>query len=123
MTDSDNILVHDNIITGGRRGISVEGGRGSHIFRNTFTNNTLGCYLMVASLCEVTENNFVDNMRHAKFRSYQLNLWDGNYWDNAVLKFVKIIFGKRMISDYYPISVPSFTFDLHPAQEPYDIGG
>jgi hypothetical protein len=116
--DGDNIEVHGNIITGGMIGIQSGFGTEEHIFRNTITNNVVGCFLYYAELSEVSENNFIGNFQQAVYLNSRSTLWDRNYWDNVFLK-VKIIFGWYD----HPIFIPSFNLDLNPAQEPYDIPG
>lgn len=116
IVDASYVEIHDNIITGSMIGIQSGFGRGVRIFRNTITNNSIGCFLYYAELTEVSENNFIDNFQDAGFINCWLNLWDGNYWDTAFLKVVKIIIG-----GIKPVPIPLFNFDWHPAQEPYDI--
>ena len=48
----------------------------------------------------------------------------GNYWDSWIGVGPKIILGRQAIQyGEAAFFIPGFSFDWHPAQEPYDIGG
>jgi nitrous oxidase accessory protein NosD len=122
LIDANYVEIYGNIITGGSIGIQSGFGKGVHIFRNTITNNSIGCLLFYAELTEVSENNFIDNFQQVGFINCRSILWDGNYWDNTLLK-VKVILGGYLFSGNPSLFIPFFNLDRHPAQEPYDIYG
>jgi len=98
---------------------------------NVISNNTIrnpgsvGIEVESSGHNKIIYNNFMENSRHAfytlynPFSGFNINTWDGNYWDNW-LGFVtpKIIVGQLIRS---VIRIPVFAFDWHPAKEPYDI--
>jgi len=97
--------------------------------RNNFSDNLVGLSSQPFGTV-VTNNNFINNKRHAKqwFRSMGCLLdggtpdciFDGNYWGKA-RRFPYPI-PKRYGMIFFAI-FPCFPlFDWHPAQEPYDIG-
>jgi len=102
---------------------------GSHhniISNNTIRNPTrIGIEIESNGYNKIIFNNFIKNRRHAFFTLYNpffgfnINTWDGNYWDNWFsLVPLKIIIGQFIRSR---IRIPVFAFDWHPAQAPYDI--
>jgi len=107
------------------------------IVQNNIVDNDVGIEIIArAKFNKIYQNNFIGNRRHAS--NTDLNFWTdgnghGNYWDNwiglrneAFSSYPKIILGRRAHSSLYfdfIIYTPWVQFDLHPAQEPYDIGG
>jgi parallel beta-helix repeat protein len=112
-------------------------GENNDISYNTIENNGKGVYLQQDSNYNmITFNNFINNngffMYSFKDRWSKNNVWDNNYWD-SLNGNVKIIVGRLKILLYtwtdwfsrqtYEIALypKRFNFDMHPAQEPYDI--
>lgn len=89
-------------------------------FQNNITGNRiahcgLGLFLEKGDV-QVLKNTFMNNTIHARFyESY--GLWNGNYWGRHHL-LPKPIFGVNNLMSKFPIF---FKWDMHPAQEPYDI--
>ena len=141
----DDTNVYENFIENSTYGIIVGYGI-NYIYRNTFTKNLVGLDLQGAPCCTIKENNFIKNIRDAKF-SYdilqrlilpffvfpQLTKWKNNYWDghdggqkiilgNMILCFLLHIIIDEFF-DIQTIGIPWLNIDWNPAQEPYDIGG
>jgi parallel beta-helix repeat protein len=100
---------------------------------NTISNNNYGIFLYECSLNTIKKNNFLDNEQDAFFRIrlknfilFERNRWRQNYWNQSRL-LPKLIRGYIFIwigSPFTPGAlIPWFTFDWHPAREPYDIAG
>lgn len=102
-----------------------------------------GIQATVISDNKICQNNFVGNRRDAALdflirtlwlyvfltgQPLSRNVWDGNYWNRSrVIPYripgyidIGAFFG---FFGFIIIPFPSFTFDWHPAQEPYDIPG
>jgi len=122
-TGSDHNNITGNVIKRHVLGIYVYGSDYNNISNNEIANNsnkelsfyTGGIRLLQASNNIIYHNNFINNRPHARFMSCT-NLWDGNYWDNKLLRgSPKLILGVGLLG------FPWINFDWHPAQEPYDI--
>jgi parallel beta-helix repeat protein len=82
-------------------------------------NNQYGLLLIRSSMNSITKNNFINNTFNAYFMQHSLlNHWRENYWTDYFGLRLKIIKGTLGLSWF-----PWMNFDLHPAQEPYDIPG
>ncbi len=111
------------------------------ITRNTISNHTSIDNLIIPALSlegrnnTITCNNFINNIRDANNWLYifslsdiftirkNKNVWDGNYWGRPRL-LPKFIFSYIRYERGFPdpaIPLPFFSFDWHPAKEPYDI--
>ncbi|UCF13040.1 MAG: hypothetical protein JSW06_01975, partial [Thermoplasmatales archaeon] len=87
-----------------------------------------------ADNCEVKNNNFINNEKHAYFE-YVLFFqflprikWNGNFWDDWNIRIPRPIKGLKVImfifrpgTGYKNPICPWFNFDWRPAQEPYGI--
>lgn len=131
---SGNNIIRNNVISdSSQRGILIMYGSDDNtICGNIFTNNIWYGLQIETNSNKLYHNNFIGNKFHAAFIRITLvtsiinfNKWDGNYWDNWIglehpllSKFPKIIYGglSRTLS-----LIPCFSFDRHPAKEPYDI--
>jgi len=71
-----------------------------------------GLRLVNSSYTRVTHNNFILNAFNVYPESSPFCSYNGNYWNRPRI-LPKLILGEK----------PLVQFDLHPAQEPYDIGG
>ena len=74
---SNNITISYNLFNsrrdhGGEEGISIVGGRDILIYKNSLRNHghALSIYVDSNSNIEVLENNFINNVRHAKFKVF-----------------------------------------------------
>jgi nitrous oxidase accessory protein len=90
--------------------IYIADGYRNYIFHNNFINNSQTYYYgeWVISRCV--------------FRLFN-NKWDANYWADWKGIGPKLIRGELFIQFIKVYRRPSFSFDWHPAQEPYDIPG
>jgi parallel beta-helix repeat protein len=132
-------LIENNLFIGNDMGVDIDNvydlwHSQNRIIGNHFEKNEIGLRLKKAYNTIVTQNNFVQNKKHATFyeesRSHGNN-WDGNYWSRSFSLFeYKFIFG-RIKTHIQGISFdpenPSYyymrwiNFDRNPAKEPYDI--
>ena len=144
ITDNDNgiyvggneVSIYGNIIEGNGKGIIATSGNSVTIQDNHFENNAIGIKT-TACLITISENNFIDNGKHADFQ-YNLipifllfmsflyrNNWKNNYWDDWKLPIPRPILGSKvfifapMLERFGPF--PSFQFDRRPVITPYDI--
>jgi nitrous oxidase accessory protein len=86
---------------------------------NIESNYQYGLFLIRSSMNLVAKNNFINNTFNAHFiQRSLLNHWRENYWTDYLGLGPKIIKGTLGITWF-----PWMNFDLHPAQELYDIGG
>ena len=124
--DTKNTFISRNIISNNERGIkaysvgpelfSFHFQTNIHIIRNQIHNNTEGVILGTINNL-VSENNFQDNIRNARFKGCIKNSWEHNYWGVTEDKSYHI-FGR--IGIFFKF-IPWINVDWHPAQEPYDI--
>lgn len=132
------VTIRNNIITGNGLDAVVNWDGGIYIQDtiglvtiedNQIENNRpKGIYLMRSSGNVIRRNNFIENERHVGFCYNGFNSdcgfsndWDGNYWDNQINPWVKILFGT--FGNKWLSLIPFVAFDFHPAKEPYDTGG
>ena len=128
---SNNNSIFGNTLTNNTWGISTKS-INDVISLNNISYNFYGISILNCFNYKITRNNFIGNnwsahFTYSLFFAYQFGhvlkdirstiKWDGNYW-NRPRSFPKPILGEL---PPYGI-VPWFQFDLHPAQEPYDIG-
>ena len=98
------IYSSDNIITGN----TIE------------NNNNYGIYVYDADYNNITSNNFIRNVMHASFYESRFNVWFGNYWDDWISIFPRLIWGEKQIP-FRPYFIPWINLDWHPSSVPYDI--
>jgi len=125
-----NIIAHNIMI-----GMLIHKSNNTLVNSNSIMDNEIGISLLLSSDGVIRNNNFMDNSEvHAKFKadviSERLNKWNDNYWDDSNGLFPRII-GGQIKTPFYRISPDGhstyyyyrlvFNFDLHPAQESYDI--
>jgi len=128
-------IIDNNLIENARqRGISISFMAHNNIISNNTIINSKYIGLQIeANGNKIIHNNFINNPDQCAFTVYNpffypkfnYNKWDGNYWDNWIgltkplfIKFPKIIVGQFTRSRIY---IPAFSFDWHPAKEPYNI--
>jgi parallel beta-helix repeat protein len=141
-----------NTVSSLKDGIRVEYSYKNILYRNNLTGNQrFGVILIDASGDRILENNFMNNTKNARIIFWLLGAismyhklsfpllplptqWARNFWDRPRLMPYPIaehlMFG-LIIPGYLNIFFPNFFesvvnfvwFDLHPAQEPYDILG
>lgn len=63
---------------------------------------------------EITHNDFIENANNA--RDDGSNTWDKNYWSDYIGLKINLFYLMR-----FPYYIKQFSFDWHPAKEPYDI--
>ena len=87
----------------------------------------MGIYASSSDEFLVTNNNFIDNDRHATFHYWgreraKTNKWRGNYWQRSRI-FPNIIFGKVEIRIHFGNwkTLPWLQIDWRPAKKPYNI--
>jgi len=133
---SNNNSIFGNTLTNNSFGITTAmfSINGIISLNNISYNKVLGIVAMNCFNYKITKNNFIGNLLKAQFAYFLIGAytfgfeykslrdirstikWDGNYWNRPRI-FPKPIFGQLPPSG----SIPWFQFDLHPAQEPYDI--
>jgi parallel beta-helix repeat protein len=93
-----------------------------------FSNNDLGIIYETPENNTIIHNNFFKNKKHVRFYDYISGYIDSNYWDNwkgfghkIIIGFLPLKIFNNPSSLYSFCIVPHCIFDLHPAQEPYDI--
>ncbi len=129
VTSSVNQYIHNNMVSHCSKGIYLEESNDCYVELNQLYNNQQGMFAIYAAGNTITQNNFIDNIEHAKFATWlsptglQLSTWDANYWDNAVGSLPKWIPGILFIRTFNPIGIffPWGTVDWHPVNEPYTI--
>jgi parallel beta-helix repeat protein len=138
-------VVRENIISNNRWGIFVGiwGSDENEIIRNVISKNEIGVVLLECEKNFVSQNNFIENLRHARFENFLLialfseiileygNLWSRNYWDDF-----KAVIGPKIINGKFEIMIEKggpwgdiilhkwlrwINFDWHPAKRPYKI--
>jgi nitrous oxidase accessory protein len=127
--------ISNNIIDASVTGILLSSSTQDEIFSNQIQNNIVGIDASDTTGVHISKNNFLKNIRDAKFNYVLLNAptnrWQNNYWGPLSPKHV-ILYGKVHIDiplpswpyyDTWTISLPWIVLDWNPAQEPYDIPG
>ncbi len=131
--NSDENILYGNNITENNGGVYL---RDSN--ENTFLENDLRTNDRDIALVDwdaTSANNFIgkNNIGLATFiaakHSQNKNVWDENYWGRS-LNHPKLIIGQKIFL-FFPgapfhfpplaLTIPWFTVDWHPAQQPYDI--
>lgn len=116
----NTIQIHRNTITSNDDGVLLDASTNIDIQNNSITSNIIGITFMDYSRNNLVEqNNFIDNIYH--ILDFCHNRYDKNYWDDWIglhrpllSVFPKAIKqGSRLIRWY--------TFDFHPAKEPYPL--
>jgi len=96
--------------------------------RNIIESNIIENIIIQGYKNLIRKNNFIGNIKHMRSAGGR-NIWDANYWDDWIgLKFkwpmVQKI-PKILLCWILPLGVkyniPYFSFDWHPAKEPYHI--
>jgi hypothetical protein len=127
----------NNTIAGFPIGMYLFSSFNSTIKWNNITNNIIGLYIwwLWPIINKISFNNFINNLRHVKFLTYFLvmfnykshmnNVFNKNYW-NKPLSNPKSIYGRlgfitpnNFIEIITPI--PTIIYDLNPATEPNNI--
>ena len=130
----ENNTISYNTIRSNFNGVYLSSGENNQIEKNAIIDNTRSIYLsgFYTIFNTISNNNIYQNKKDPTFRRCRIkNIWDGNYWGEP-RDSPKPIFGIRSIPifSFYlrgrwhiiKIFLPWFQFDLHPAQEPYNIG-
>ncbi len=131
--NSDENILYGNILTENNGGVYL---RDSN--ENTFLENDLRTNDRDIALVDwdaTSANNFIgkNNIGLATFiaakHTRDKNVWDENYWGRS-LNHPKLIIGQKIFL-FFPgapfhfpplaLTIPWFTVDWHPAQQPYDI--
>lgn len=100
-------------------GIILETSNNTNIHSNIIKENRhTGLLLRNSDSNIINSNNFKKEIsrRQAFFFNSFDNDWEGNYWGHCRV-FPKCIFGKSGDNSF----TPSFNFDWHPAQKPFEI--
>jgi len=117
-----------NRIANCSKGIYLEESRGNLVLGNHLTGNQEGIFLSYAPGNTIQFNNFISNIRHARFiKLLRLgflapNMWSDNYWDDWLGFGGKVIFGAIYVPTFTLIGafIPWIGVDWHPTAEPYD---
>jgi parallel beta-helix repeat protein len=95
-----------------------------------FVNNIIGVRTQGEANNTIIKNNFIKNRIHGFFLLSNIT-WESNYYDNWKGVGQKIIVGLLGIKVPLPFPpgnciyldiIPSFDYDMHPAEQPYYIG-
>lgn len=126
-------IIKENLVSGCEVGMKIrcQGKHMSLIEKNEIRNSIIGMNIDEpdVSIVNITRNNFIQNKIQAIFSAINPSrcnsIWGENYWGKT-LNHPKPLFGFGILlfSHFeYPIGlpVPWICFDMHPAQEPYDI--
>jgi parallel beta-helix repeat protein len=129
--DSDYIItISNNNIKNNKNGIYIGVTENHIIYKNNFEDNELGIRLICANDCEINNNNFISNGKHAYFEYYLFyqkspkNNWNGNYWDEWHLQLPRLIKGYKEFvivlrpGMLYKVPFVWFNFDWHPVKNP-----
>jgi len=138
--NSERNSIYENSVTDNRGGIYLRDSNNNTLVGNDIVKNVRGIAL-VESTAFCANNTIVNNTfrRNRNFdatffvrkTSHSKNLWDANYW-NRPLVLPKLVRGSKAFFTipgapfHFPsitLVIPWFTFDKHPAKEPYDIPG
>ncbi len=134
LASGDEYAIVRNSVCNTSTAIFLSEGHQCSIISNLIKQNENGLILAGISGSDVRQNNFLDNENAANFSSLIARYvgvftcigtrFEGNYWDNT-RSFPKIIPGAMYLTKDVQnfIRIPLFKLDMHPAQEPYDIGG
>jgi len=130
---SSNCDIYGNIIEkNGANGIYFWGCSNNTVRFNTIKGNFIGIEID-GNQINFYSNNFINNICKVVITEIGDYHFDSNYW-NRPLHHPKCIIGLKQIwlrepgtySSWDPglsITVPKLIFDVHPAQEPYNISG
>jgi parallel beta-helix repeat protein len=131
--NSDGNMLYENHINENNGGIYFRDSNENTVSRNELVNNYRG--IAIVDLDATSALNLIvkNNIDHATFvaarQSKNMNVWDENYWGRPLIH-PKLIIGQKEflffsgIPFHFPglaLTIPWFTVDWHPAQEPYDI--
>ena len=118
---ADNLIVNNSFTDVGQFGIYLL----SRCDNNRIENNLIedkedGVFIDWCFFNFIRKNNFVNNVRQAYFDNSSFNFFFRNYWDDWEVKKPRPIDGLRY-SYLLQNNHLWKTYDLLPAQEPYDI--
>jgi len=118
---TDNTISGNNV-SGNEVGIRFKSAGSNKIMSNIIQESLReGILLSMSSENTISANNFINNKRQAAYSVSSRNSWDANYWSNWIgFKATKPIFQS------FPKCIHGivlFTFDWHPAKQPYNITG
>jgi hypothetical protein len=89
---SSNITISSNVLKsrrdhGGEEGISINYGKNIQIYRNSLRNHfhALSIYVEANSQIKVIQNNFINNIRHSKFRISGWSSTDNTSVNNSIV--------------------------------------
>lgn len=131
-TTPENVTIKDNRIIDSAQAMGIWDSRNMSIEGNQIQRNTRGLFLFWCSLTSVTKNTFQDNEEPATYRwvffpfscvEYKIPQFDKNFWDKPRVSPYPIIGYWTFFKLNFFLKFPWMTYDLHPAQEPYDIPG
>ncbi len=131
LNECSNCLVYNNEMYRNQVGVSIEAttrpsepAHDNIVTNNNIHENIVGVYLeFYCKNNQIKYNNLIDNDVNGYFWFDEKpfpNVWDKNYWSNWKLPLPKPIKGKVTVwwGPFY-IDLQWFTFDKHPAMEPY----
>ncbi len=121
-------MIRNNSISNCSKGIYLEESHGNMVTGNHLTGNQEGLFCSYAVGNTVMFNNFISNIRHARFVKFLRlgflapNRWSQNYWDDWLGVGGKIVFGAIYVPTFSLIGVfvPWMEVDWHPAAAPHE---
>lgn len=131
-TTPENVTIKDNRIIDSTQAMGIWDSHNMSIEGNQIQRNTRGLVLFWCSSTSVTKNTFQDNEQTATYRcvlfpfsglEYQIPQFDKNFWDKPQASPYPIIGYWTFFKINFFFKFPWVTYDLHPAQEPYDSPG
>jgi parallel beta-helix repeat protein len=129
-TTPENVTIKDNRIIDSAQAMGIWDSCNMSIEGNQIKQNTRGLLLFWCSLTSVTKNTFQDNEETVTYRcvlfpfsglEYKIPQFDKNFWDKPRVSPYPIIGRWTFFKLNFFFKFPWVTYDLHPAQEPYDI--
>ncbi|KAA0012278.1 MAG: hypothetical protein FE041_03890 [Thermoplasmata archaeon] len=114
--NSQGFEISSNVIISNMHGPQFVNSIRNNIEGNTIKKNEhYGIYFGWRSKDNIiTKNNFIENAQNA--RDDAGNEWQSNYWSDYIGLRIKILWLLHI-----PYFIPKFSFDWHPALEPYSI--
>jgi parallel beta-helix repeat protein len=131
--------ISENVVSNCRNvSVNLWGADFNTVSHNNFKDTIGGLYVADGYKNYISHNNFINNSQNNYFLEGGIfrcfltpsnNKWVANYWDDWQGHGPKVIRGDAFIQFIIPVippvyvewDRPSFSFDWHPAKEPYDI--
>ncbi|MFA5102347.1 MAG: NosD domain-containing protein [Candidatus Thermoplasmatota archaeon] len=118
---TNNMIINNSLLGSSTNGINLIGSCDKNrIEKNSIESKVNGISIEWSFFNVIRNNNFVNNTKQAYFENSSLNLFLKNYWSDWGEKKPRPIEGIRY-GYFLQKSRAWTTYDVLPAQEPYDI--